>query len=680
MNSYKEVHLHFTQSRSDSYRVTVHSTSVGTASAPTTLRLPLSRLRELQLQIQEALLQSRSCDAEVDAELARLGDELYEAICPPGRVREVLTLSLGSVLFSSDEQQQRLRLFLHFDPCDSELAWLAEFPWDVLRIPPVSPTRHAALDQRLSIVRSLDVTQPSRLPTFDSPLRVLLVRAGARGYGGLQYQAEQDRITDALSSISGVQCESLDMPTRQELRDKLRVFLPHVLHFIGHGKVDEDTGSGWVYLRDEQGEPAPLRAQDIAELFSGRPTAPRLVVLNACQSARGTLSVHGHGSVAGALVSGGAAAVIAMQFAISDRAAMAFTAAFYTRLAERAPIDDAVTEGRLAMRSKVPDSFEWCTPALYMRAGAAGVLLQPAPSNASTQTEEGGGRAQDRLTPSSEPPPAPVPSQRPLILIRHEAYMPTTEQPGPEDAPALFAGREPRIVAIDQRVGLEQRDWRNLEAEVKRLAARDGELRRTFAERDADIGYYGFPFVPLAVLAGYLAKNRQVHVFEYISGRFQWEPGSDTPPPPLNVDVQTRGAGKAARICVSVSARIDMDECRHVFPDSDVMLDLHFALAETGRGSVRREAQLKAYVQLIRETLDKHITANREPARRPESVHLFAAVPVSLAFYLGDALTASWLPECFVYNYGLPSERPRYKWRLSLQAAFEGRRSIKIFK
>jgi hypothetical protein len=53
---------------------------------------------------------------------------------------------------------------------------------------------------------------------------------------------------------------------------------------------------------------------------------------------------------------------------------------------------------------------------------------------------------------------------------------------------------------------------------------------------------------------------------------------------------------------------------------------------------------------------------------------------VSLAYYLGDVLTASWLPECFIYNHGLASEHPRYKWSLSLLAAFEGRRSIKFFK
>jgi hypothetical protein len=95
---------------------------------------------------------------------------------------------------------------------------------------------------------------------------------------------------------------------------------------------------------------------------------------------------------------------------------------------------------------------------------------------------------------------------------------------------------------------------------------------------------------------------------------------------------------------------------------------------------VRHKEQLESYAQVIRKTLNDHIISNPDPARRPGSVHLFAAVPVSLAFYLGNALAASWLPECFVYNYGLPSEQPRYKWRLSLQAAFKGCRSIKIFK
>ncbi|NRD43296.1 SAVED domain-containing protein [Corallococcus exiguus] len=667
MNSYKELHLYFTKGEKDLFRIAVHSDSIGSASGTAPLNLTVSRMHELRDQIAKALRQSISRSVSVNDELKRLGQELYEAIFPEGRVRGVLTALVGA-LTSPESKQQRLRLCMHFAPEDADLAWLAEFPWDVLRIPQFFGAHHAALDHRLSIVRWLDVTQPLRTLTFASPLRVLMVRAGARGHAGLQYAKEQDSITDALSKIPGIHCESLTLPTRQELRDKLLDFSPHVLHFMGHGNVDDDTGNGQLYLQDENGVPDLLRGQDVAELLTGIPPL-QLVVLNTCQSARGTLSVDGHCSLAEALVNQGAVAVIAMQFSISDEAALAFSSAFYARLATRASIDDAVTEGRLAIRAKMRDSFEWCTPALYMRGGAAAVLLQPELSVSSVHTGN-----------TVEPPPASGTSRKPLILIRHEAYMLAPQQPEPADAPLLFAGRTSRIVDVDQRASLEQRDWRNLEAEVKRLASREGELRRTFAERDADIGYFGFPFVPLAVLAGYLAKNRQVHVFEYLSDRFRWEPDSDTPPPPLNVDVQTRKEGRAARIFVSVSAPVNLGDCRQVLPDSDVRLDLHFALKDTGRGSVRRESQLKAYVQVIRETLNKHIASNQDPECRPESVHIFAAVPVSLAFCLGDALTASWLPECFIYNYGLPSERPRYKWRLSLQAAFEGRRSIKFFK
>ncbi|AKJ03219.1 CHAT domain-containing protein [Archangium gephyra] len=662
MNSYREIHLRFTQNGPDSYRVAVDSTSVGSASATTPLHLPLSRLRDLQLQIQAALLQSRSCDAKIDDELARLGDALYEAICPPGRVREILTLSLGGVLFSSDEQQQRLRLFLHFDPCDSELAWLAEFPWDVLRIPPVSPTRHAALDHRLSIVRSLDVTQPSQQRALVRPLRVLLVRAGARGCGGLQFESEQDSITDALSSIVGVECESLDMPTRLDLRRKLRDFDPHVLHFMGHGKVDENTGNGWVYLRDEKGAPVLLRAQDVAELFSSR-FAPRLVVLNACQSARGTLSVTGHGSVAGALVSQGVAAVIAMQFAISDGAARAFTAEFYTCLAKGSSIDDAVTEGRLAMRSKVPDSFEWCTPALYMRAGVAGDLLQrelqePADRVDSTPVVSGGAPAGD------------------LVLLCHEAYAETHSAPEEEDAPALFAQRRTRKVLIDQKKHLQKREWAYVEPAVYALVDPEGGLQRAISEQGTTLLYYGFPLIPLAALAGHLVTTtRPVHVIEHDreSGRFTWSKATGEAIPELKLDQLLHSTGSAVRVRLSISSEVELDDCQEVLPDERVRLDLHFRLDEPGRGAVRLEKQALEYARKLRATFDRLVAGKRAL----DSVHLFAAVPVSVAFLLGRELASTGLPPCFVYNFA-SRDSPRYRWRLCLQAAVEGRPSVDI--
>lgn len=662
MNSYREFHLRFMQNGPDSYRVAVLSSPMGSTSAPTPLRLTVSRLRELHRQIPEALLQARSRDAAIDDELARLGEELYEAIFPPGQVRDILT-ALVAALFSSEEPQQRLRLCLHFDPNDSELAWLAEFPWDALRIPQVFSARHAALDRRLSIVRWLDVTQPPRSLMFVTSLRILLIRAGARGYGGLEYPAEQDSIIDALSNISGVQYESLDMPTRQELRRKLRVFDPHVLHFMGHGKVDEDTGSGWVYLRDEKGNPDPLRAQDIAELFSGF-LALRLVVLNTCQSARGALSANGHGSIAGALVSQGVAAVIAMQFAISDQAAMAFTEEFYTRLAEGASIDDAVTEGRLAMRLKARDSFEWCTPALYMRAEAAGVLLQRGVQEPADRVE---------LAPivSGDAPAGD------LVLLCHEARAKTHSSPEAEDAPALFARRRTRKVLIDDQMEhLVKREWAYVEPAVNALVDPEGKLRRAISEQGTTLLYYGFPLIPLAALAGHLVTStRPVHVIEHEreSGRFTWSKAAGEAIPELKLDQIPHSTGSVARVRISISSEVELEDCQEALPDERVRLDLHFRLDEPGRGVVRLEKQALEYARKLRVTFDRLVAGKRAL----DSVHLFASVPVSVAFLLGRELASTGLPPCFVYNFA-SGDSPRYRWRLCLQSAAEGLPSVDI--
>ena len=72
--------------------------------------------------------------------------------------------------------------------------------------------------------------------------------------------------------------------------------------------------------------------------------------------------------VATALVRAGVPAVLAMQFPISDQAAIAFSREFYRRLASGDALETAVTEGRLLISRRDPESLEWATPVLYLRA------------------------------------------------------------------------------------------------------------------------------------------------------------------------------------------------------------------------------------------------------------------------------------------------------------------------
>ena len=141
------------------------------------------------------------------------------------------------------------------------------------------------------------------------------------------------------------------------------------------------------------------------------------------------------------------------------------------------------------------------------------------------------------------------------------------------------------------------------------------------------------------------------------------------------MQVQLGGGGAAIRVRLSISALVELDDCRQVLSDEEVGLELHFELEARERGIVRREEQVRAYSQQLRKAFDQHVIGKS----RFQSVHIFAAVPVSIAFRLGQALTATGLRACYIYNYD-GEESPRYKWRLCLQAADSGQRSVEIFQ
>ena len=137
----------------------------------------------------------------------------------------------------------------------------------------------------------------------------------------------------------------------------------------------------------------------------------RLVVLNSCEGARTTLT-DPYAGVATTLVQLGVPAVVAMQFEISDRAAIVFAEELYTNLiGRRDPIDASVAEARKAIYSDV-DRVEWATPVLFVRdPDVAAVPLRPGAAAAGP----------DRRPPTSspnrelEPDAAPVPWWRTLL-------------------------------------------------------------------------------------------------------------------------------------------------------------------------------------------------------------------------------------------------------------------------
>ena len=153
--------------------------------------------------------------------------------------------------------------------------------------------------------------------------------------------------------------------TWRDLRDAMRHGPWHIFHFIGHGGFDAAAGEGTLALAGDGGRTYALHASGLAMLLRGQPSL-RLVLLNACDTGQAS-ALDPFSSVAGALMRRGIPAVLAMQFEITDKAAIELSRTFYEMAANQLPIDVAVTQARQAVQLALPGTLEWGTPVLYLR-------------------------------------------------------------------------------------------------------------------------------------------------------------------------------------------------------------------------------------------------------------------------------------------------------------------------
>lgn len=146
------------------------------------------------------------------------------------------------------------------------------------------------------------------------------------------------------------------------------------LLFIGHGVqrnivLEEDGGTSYEFLS----------ADDLKSLLT-EPLGPRLVILNSCRGAQPIEKGDRFASTAEILVRGGTiAAVVAMQFDISDIMGTAFSPAFFNNLMMDVPIQQAMTLTRVDLRRR--GFSEWISPVLYMQNKDGRVVPPAAPAN-----------------------------------------------------------------------------------------------------------------------------------------------------------------------------------------------------------------------------------------------------------------------------------------------------------
>jgi peptidoglycan hydrolase-like protein with peptidoglycan-binding domain/CHAT domain-containing protein len=246
----------------------------------------------------------------------------------------------------------------------AETPALLSVPWEFLYRRP----RFLASQRRTPLVRLLETGSLVPPPTIDAKVRMLAVVASPSDLPPLDVESERRRIEQVVAGMAAaerVELDWLDPATPRALRHALRDGNYHVLHYVGHSAFTA-SGDGMLYLELEaDGRSVGVDSTLFANLLSDQDRL-RLVVLNSCEGARTTLT-DPYAGVATTLIQLGVPAVVAMQFEISDDAALLFAEELYTNLVGRQdPIDAAVAEARKAVYTEI-DAIEWATPVLFVR-------------------------------------------------------------------------------------------------------------------------------------------------------------------------------------------------------------------------------------------------------------------------------------------------------------------------
>ncbi|MFM9264957.1 CHAT domain-containing protein [Tychonema sp. BBK16] len=295
-----------------------------------------------------------------------LGEKLANVLLPKG-VRNLLISSIKKL-----QPDEGLRLRLILDPSLTSIPW--EYLYIAPEIGPKDSTGFLALDPRISIVRHEILPIAGELDSTPKVRRLLVALASSKDEP-LDIAKECSNIKSALKDVPGIEPDFVQDATSQQLFDKL-ITRADIFHFAGHGIFNQVTGKGEIVLLTEDGNSAPMPAENLALILRG--AGVQLAVFGACETGRRN-DQNVWGSVVTALMNVGIPASVAMQYKIQDESAIAFSRSFYQALAAGLPLDGAVSAGRRAvfLCNSLKDEKlgrDWGVPVLYWRAEGNFVL------------------------------------------------------------------------------------------------------------------------------------------------------------------------------------------------------------------------------------------------------------------------------------------------------------------
>lgn len=315
-----------------------------------------NRLKDLEIALLRSGGKRRKVLSRREQAVQDFGRALFDALIG-GEVRSRYDVSQREAA----RQGKGLRLKLRIQPPE-----LAALPWEFLY--DGRRDEYVCLSRSTPVVRYLEMPQAIQPLAVAPPLRILGAVVSPNDLDELDVEREKQRVEEA---VDGLCCDGLvelvwlEGQTWRDLQRAMRRGPWHAFHFVGHGGFDRNADEGLIALADERGRAHLLRATSLGVLLADHQSL-RMAVLNSCEGAQGS-DLDVFSSTAAVLVRRGIPAVLAMQYEITDRAAIEFARAFYEALADGMPVDAAVAEARKAVSIAVANTVEWGTPVLYMR-------------------------------------------------------------------------------------------------------------------------------------------------------------------------------------------------------------------------------------------------------------------------------------------------------------------------
>jgi WD40 repeat protein len=284
-----------------------------------------------------------------------IGRKLFDAV-----FRDDIKTAYFSSLNEARDENKGLRILLRVNAPD-----LINYPWEYLYNE--RKNRFLSLAVETPIVRYLELGIKEEVLTVLSPLKILTVISSPQDYPPLDVEREWSNLQSALSELESsglIELHRVEPATLISLQDHLRRGEYHVFHFIGHGGFDVATEDGVLLFEDDEQRGRLVSGQDLGLLLHNHSTL-RLAILNSCDGAR-TSQNDPFAGVAQNLIQQEVPAVIAMQFEITDQAAITFSKEFYQAISDDYPVGAALTEARTAIKMS-GNELEWGTPVLFSR-------------------------------------------------------------------------------------------------------------------------------------------------------------------------------------------------------------------------------------------------------------------------------------------------------------------------